>query len=239
MRAILTFHSIDRSGSILSFAPEALERLLVGLERSKVPLLDLDTLLDPATKLGVALSFDDGLRSIHSAALPILRAHRAPAHLFLTTGYVGGANCWPSQPSHAPVFPMLQWSEVEDLHGVGVRIEGHTRSHPDLCRLAEAAALEECAAADSLIEQRLGRAPRYFAFPYGRHNRRLRLLLGARYRALLTTRLQPLRESGDLTALPRLDSYYLRPSWLQRRPCGLLARGYLALRGSLRVLRHR
>src|SRR6516164_7287159 len=59
MRAILTFHSIDDSGSVLSYPPRTFERLLLALQHSGIPLLDLDTLLRAETKTGVALTFDD------------------------------------------------------------------------------------------------------------------------------------------------------------------------------------
>src|SRR6476620_10135808 len=121
MRAILTFHSIDDTGSVLSYPPKTFDRLLLALQRSGIPLLDLDTLLRPQTKTGVALTFDDGMRTVFTEALPILRSHSAPAHLFLTTGFVGMTNCWPGQPRSIPVFEMLRWSEIEALQGMGIR----------------------------------------------------------------------------------------------------------------------
>src|SRR6202051_3716135 len=94
MRAILVFHSIDDSGSVLSYPAKTLDGLLEALERSHIPVMDLDTLLRPATQCGVALTFDDGIRSVFTDALPILRSRCVPAHLFLTTGYVGLTNRW-------------------------------------------------------------------------------------------------------------------------------------------------
>jgi peptidoglycan/xylan/chitin deacetylase (PgdA/CDA1 family) len=82
MRAILTFHGMDDSGSVLSYPPKMFDRLLVALQRSGIPVLDLDTLLRQDTKTGVALTFDDGMRSLFSEGLPILRNHAAPAHCF-------------------------------------------------------------------------------------------------------------------------------------------------------------
>ena len=58
-----------------------------------------------------------------SDVLPILRSYSVPAHLFLTTGFVGLTNRWPNHPASAPVFEMLRWSEVEALQRAGMRIE--------------------------------------------------------------------------------------------------------------------
>ncbi|WP_229518532.1 polysaccharide deacetylase family protein [Massilia sp. PAMC28688] len=42
----------------------------------------------------VAITFDDGYRSVHDLALPILRQFKLPATVFVTSGYVGGGNMW-------------------------------------------------------------------------------------------------------------------------------------------------
>src|SRR5262249_2980424 len=88
-RAILTFHSIDSSGSVLSYSARSFANLLNALQSSGIPIVDLDTLLRAETRYGVALTFDDGIRTVFTEALPILRKHCVPAHLFLTTNFVG------------------------------------------------------------------------------------------------------------------------------------------------------
>ncbi len=81
---------------------------------------------------------------------------------------------------------------------------------------------DECAAADEVIEQRLGRRPQYLAYPYGYIDERVRRLVRGRYRDAVTTRLPPLGVDADKAALPRIDSYYLRSALLYRSstiPC--------------------
>lgn len=237
MRAIITFHSIDRGRSPLSYPATTLDRLLDGLRRAALPLVELGDLLAHPAAPGVALTFDDGMRSVVTEALPVLRHHGAPAHLFLTTGAVGGTNRWPSQPANAATFDMLSWSEVESLHHAGMRIEGHTVQHPDLRTLADAAVLDECEGADRVITERLGRAPQFFAYPYGYYDGRVRQLLAGRYRACLTAEFSMLRPDDEMTDLPRIDSHYLRPNWLLGDPFGAASRAYLGLRGVVRRLR--
>ena len=237
MRAILTFHSLDDSGSVLSFSPRTFSRLLESLRDANLPVCDLETLLAPSTRNGIALTFDDGMRSVFTHALPILRDHSAPAHLFLATGAVGGNNRWATQPANAPAFAMLNWSEVEALHDAGVRIESHTHNHPDLRNFDGQAIAAECAEADQIIERRLGRCPQYFAYPYGRLNARAANYARTRYRASVTIRLSELAGDEDPALLPRLDTYYLRAPWVFRRLDAALPRAYLALRGVLRRVR--
>lgn len=236
-RAIVTFHSIDSSGSVLSYPARRLASLLEALERCGIPVVDLDTLLHPKNRCGVALTFDDGMRSVLTAALPILQAHSVPSHLFLTTSVVGRTNEWPGQPSFAPIFPMLRWSELETLQATGMRIECHTITHPDLRSLDESALLEELQGADDAIKVNLGRSPTYFAYPYGYSNAHVRALARARYRACLTAELRTLRRAEDAAALPRLDSYYLQTDWIIKDLRSLPSRAYLNMRRLFRRLR--
>jgi peptidoglycan/xylan/chitin deacetylase (PgdA/CDA1 family) len=42
----------------------------------------------------VCITFDDGYRSMHDLALPVLRKFGLPATVFVTTGYIGSGNMW-------------------------------------------------------------------------------------------------------------------------------------------------
>jgi peptidoglycan/xylan/chitin deacetylase (PgdA/CDA1 family) len=42
----------------------------------------------------VCITFDDGYRSVHDLALPILQEFKLPATVFVTSGFVGGGNMW-------------------------------------------------------------------------------------------------------------------------------------------------
>ncbi len=237
MRAILTFHSIDGLGSVLSFPPRTFAKLLAALDDAGLPVCNLDTLLDPSTRRGVALTFDDGMRSVFTHALPILRDHAVPAHLFLTTGAVGADNRWPTQLAQSPYFDMLTWAEIEKLQEARIKIESHTHSHPDLRALDDQSIATECDMADRIIEKRLGRRPDYFAYPYGRFTARASDYARNRYRASVTTELRELGSHDDRAVLPRLDAYYLRTSWVYRALDRTPSRAYLKLRGVLRKMR--
>ena len=237
MRAILSFHSIDDTGSVLSYPPKTFDRLLLALQRSGIPLLDLDTLLRPQTKTGVTLTFDDGMRSVFTEALPILRSHSAPAHLFLTTGVVGMTNRWPSQPATAPFFEMLRWRDIEALQRSGIHIEAHTASHPDLRQLSDDALWGECDCADETIASTLGVRPRYFAYPYGFNDTRVRSFARERYVGSVTTDARMLRHEEDPAALPRLETYYFRKEFLFRNLQSPVTLAYIALRRAFRRFR--
>ena len=239
MRAVITFHAIDHQPGPLSFPPAKLDALLCALAEADVPVLDLATLLAPAAPRGVALTFDDGMASLHEGALPILRAHRAPAHVFLVTGRVGKDNRWPGQPVSAKSYPMLDWRQIEALHAAGILFEGHSANHPDLRLLGSEAIAEELAAADEVIEARLARRPAYFAYPYGYHNAHVRAVTRERYAACFTTELDYLDSALSHDAIPRLDSHYLRSRRIVRALPGRAGYSYIALRRLIRRLQGR
>ncbi len=238
MKAIITFHSIDSSQSVLSFHPDDFLRLVQSLTQLGMPIYSLDTLLQDNVSRGIALTFDDGMSSVFTHALPIIKDFNIPAHLFLTTGTVGGKNNWPSSFAGIPKFKMMTWDQIEACQAAGIAIEAHTQTHADLNRVSTQELEDECAGCDHIIEQRLGKKPDYFAYPFGFHNEKNRQYMKSRYRASVTTFLRPLyKKNEDFSALPRLDSYFLQPHWLHNKLEHPLGHTYLMSRSLIRTLR--
>jgi peptidoglycan/xylan/chitin deacetylase (PgdA/CDA1 family) len=236
MRAVITFHHLGDDRGPLAFPASAFDAMLRAFASSGLPVVDLDALLAPGAGPGVSLAFDDGWHSVLTRALPVLASAGVRAHLFLCTGVVAG-----DVPPRArmPAYAPLDWAGVERLHRGGVAIESHTHAHPDLRGLGEVAVDAECERSDALIERRVGRRPRYFAYPYGRHDAPSRRVAASRYAAAFTMRLSTLGDRDDRCALPRLDAHYLRSAALWRRIDGPSARAQFALRRALRALRGR
>lgn len=238
MRAVITFHSIDDQPGPLSFSPARFEAMLDALAAANIPVLPLDRLIASPAARGVSLTFDDGISTVFSHAMPILRKRRVPAHVFIITRWVGRENRWPGQPADATSFQLMTWHQLEAIHAAGLQIEAHTASHPDLRQLPGARIEAEMEEADDMIESRLGRRPRFFAYPYGYHDPRVRSLAGRRYAACFTTKLDYLSADDQSDALPRLDSHYLRSPALVSALPGKSARAYLRFRRALRRLRN-
>ncbi len=239
MQAVLTLHSVDASGSVMSISPAQLRSLVRAIRASGhaiVPLAEL--LARPSEPRRVALSFDDGMHSVHEHARPILQEEGVPATLFLTTGHVGRDSQWPTLPDDAPVFPMLGWAEVEDLRAAGWDIQAHTVSHPHLPALDDARIEAELAQAAEVIESRLGRRPDLLAYPYGTHDERTVAAARRHYRFAVTTRMAALADSiPDAHRVPRLDVYYFREPKTHSRFGTPRFRAYLRARAVLRGVR--
>jgi peptidoglycan/xylan/chitin deacetylase (PgdA/CDA1 family) len=232
-RAILTYHSLDDSGSVISVRPDLFAQQMDALATSGVqvvPLTGLPSTVAPA----VALTFDDGFENFADVAAPALARHGFPATVFLVTDYCGGRSDWPSQPVRIPRLPLMSWSQIAELSRDGVEFGAHTATHPDLTRLDETAAREEILSSQRRVEDATGRPALSFAYPYGSMNETARRIVAEHFTAGCSTRLGWVTEASAPEALERLDVYYLSRLYLFRRLFDSPARWYLGLRAALR-----
>jgi peptidoglycan/xylan/chitin deacetylase (PgdA/CDA1 family) len=212
MKAILTYHSIDESGSVISIDEATFRRHVRWLASGRVRVLPLDELVDaPADVDAVAVTFDDGLESVGRIAAPLLRDHGLPATLFVVTDAVGGTNVWQGRGDPGiPVFPLLGWRALEGLIGQGISLGAHTRTHPALSALDGDALEREIVGSRSQLERELGVRVSTFAYPYGALSDAARDLVAREFRYGVTTRFAVLGSHEHRALLPRLDSYYFR-----------------------------
>jgi peptidoglycan/xylan/chitin deacetylase (PgdA/CDA1 family) len=64
---------------------------------------------------------------------------------------------------------MMTWDQVRELHASqSAEIGGHTRSHPILANCDMTTAFEEIDGGAAVLEEKLGRRPRVFAYPNGK-----------------------------------------------------------------------
>ena len=237
-RAILTYHSLDPSGAVISLRPEIFRQHIRSLVVQGIAVVSLEDILGPGrseeTQPAVALTFDDGFADFSPQAFPWLLQYAFPATVFLVSGYCGKTNDWPSQPPGLGGRALLGWSEIEELSRQGIEFGAHSVTHPDLTRLPLAAAREEILSSRKQIEDRVGRPVKAFAYPYGAESRPLRELVAEHFNRGCSTRLGYLRPDSPRESLERIDVYYLRNRFWFRRLFGAPTAGYLGLRATLR-----
>lgn len=242
MNAILTYHSIDDSGSVLSTPPALFAAHMQTLADHRVQVVPLERILTPDVSIDraqpqVAITFDDGFANVYEHAWPALQRHDFPATVFIVTEYVGHSNDWPDQPSGLPRLPLLGWSQVQAMTTGGVRFGAHTLTHPNLTHLSPAQADAEMLVSRQQLEDVVSEPITTFAYPYGACNALVRDLAAKHFSLACTTDLAYVQADSHSLALPRLDMYYLqRPEWLR---CLFTAptRTYIALRRGVRRAR--
>lgn len=212
MRAILTWHSVDPSGSPISVPRRLFERQVDWLAAGRVRVVTVPELagLDDDVN-AVALTFDDGFANFATEAMPVLHERGLPATLFVVTDHAGGDNCWGGRrEAGIPILPLLDWDALARLRELGVVLGAHSQSHPKLPALSSEALQAEMAGSASVMEARLGDRPQVFAYPYGAVDARVAAAAALSFRWACTTDFRPLRGHEAPLLLPRLDAWYLK-----------------------------
>ena len=212
MKAILTYHSVDDSGSVISIDERTFARHVRWLAAGSVRVLPLDQLVDaPASEDAVAITFDDGLESFGRVAAPLLREHGLPSTLFVVTEAVGSTNVWRGRGDPGiPVQALLDWSTLGRLASEGVALGAHTCTHLNLATAGSDEVEREIVESKHRLARELGVAPSTFAYPYGSVSASASDVVSREFCYGVTTRLATLSSDDAPALLPRLDSYYLR-----------------------------
>jgi len=221
---ILTFHSIDRSRSVISMPPPDFVRIMEGLAEDGWRGCTISGALT-AWKEGAGsqnegtrdqrifgLSFDDGYRSVMEEAVPVLTDLGFTATLFAVAGRCGTDNQWPGQAAWVPPMQLLDWPDHEALMAAGWEIGSHGWSHLPLTAIAKPAVLREVEDAKDLLERNLAVQVPLFAYPYGAHDETVREIVRDYHEAACGVRVAAVSRNdvGDGSQLPRIDAHYLR-----------------------------
>ena len=180
---VLAYHWVDpEPGQKLrqwGVTPAAFEAQMTALAEGAYQVLSLEEVLQvvhgerPSSPKAVALTFDDGYRSLLDHALPVLERFGFRATFFLVSDRVGGTNAWDARHGDAP-RSLMSWDETAGLLARGMEIGAHSRTHPFLPDLPERELEDEIRRSKETIEDRLGCSVRFFSYPHGLIDERCR-----------------------------------------------------------------
>jgi len=240
---VLTYHSIDESGSIISTSPENFRRQMGILSESGfnvISLKELTASLHENRSLSpkqIALTFDDGFQNFYTKAFPILLEYGFTATVFLVTDYCDKYNDWPGNLPTLGKSKLLSWNEIKELNKYDIDFGAHTSTHPDLTRLSTAETEKEMVQSKKKIEDHLGAEVTDFAYPYGRYNERVKRMTRNYFRGACSTDLGVVHTESDLFSLKRVDSYYLSNDRIFRLLSSNSLDWYWVLRQAMRDLK--
>jgi peptidoglycan/xylan/chitin deacetylase (PgdA/CDA1 family) len=122
----------------------------------------------------------------------VLRRRHLTATFFICPGFLDSAR-------------YLTWKQVEDMARHGMDIEAHTVSHPDLRVVPAAQARGEIVQSRLILQERLHRPVRVFAYPYGAYNNAILAdVARAGYWAAFTTHVGWIESNTHMLTLPRV-----------------------------------
>lgn len=108
----------------------------------------------------LAVTFDDGARSVMSNAAPILRDLGVPYTVFPVVDWTDG------KVEHF-AGQVMNWDELGELAAAGAEIGSHSVSHCDFGWISPELYDHELGNSRRILAARLGRAPESFAIPLG------------------------------------------------------------------------
>ena len=132
---------------------------------------DLPESMRPGTR-NVAVTFDDGFRSVVDNALPELAQRGIPFTVFVPSGCLGERPSWVRNPEH-PSWDerVLSGEELRALVAAPlVTIGSHSITHPNLTTLNRAQSEQELAGSKAQLEAAAGVTIDLFSFPHGAHS---------------------------------------------------------------------
>lgn len=246
---VLCYHGISESWPApTAVAPADFERQLTQLTRRGYRGATLsDALTTPPGEQTLVVTFDDAHRSVLELAAPVMARLGLPGTVYVPTDYPGsgrpmgweGYDAWLGT-EHEEELSCMSWEELSGLAEQGWEIGSHTRSHPRLSGLDDAAIFAELSESKAECESRTGLPCHSLAYPYSDYDTRAVAAAAATgYRFAVTVPRSPVaalpfewprvgayRSESARRLLLRARSRRLRPS--------PLARGLLDLRRLMR-----
>ncbi len=148
----------------------SLSELLKGLRDSQLP------------PKPIVITIDDGFKSTYTLAYPVLKKYNFPATLFLYTNFIEKNNS------------SLTWEEIREMTKNNIEIGSHTLSHCNLLKYKKnenyktylARIRREIFLSKEILEGKIGRKVKFFAYPYGAYSFTIKdLAIQAGYEGIL------------------------------------------------------
>ncbi len=108
----------------------------------------------------LAITFDDGMKSVLTEAAPILKEYDLPWTFFPVSE-------WSEQRHAFDEDFVLTWRDIETLLAAGAEMGSHSATHPDFGDIELPEMIDELGGSRDMFQKRLGFAPETFAIPLG------------------------------------------------------------------------
>lgn len=213
---VLVYHHVSsETPPSTSVSVEKFKQHLELIEKLQLEVVPVTTITDaikkgsPVSNKWVALTFDDGYRSVFDNALPILQEKGFPFTVFVNPKMVKPSKLY------------MDWSQLKTLSDQGVIIANHTLAHENLVRdgLSPEQIVDNILTAEKMIEERLQQSHKILAFPYGEYDAALKKQLSELGFVGFAQHSGAINQTSDITALTRFpaNGIYANPKTLKNK----------------------
>jgi peptidoglycan/xylan/chitin deacetylase (PgdA/CDA1 family) len=240
---ILTFHSLDDLGSVISFPPRVFRYGLARLHEEGYRTISLFEAVEylrqgkPFPIRSFTITFDDGYQVVYDEAFPLLQRYNMSATVFLTVGERKTEKPTGRLPS-LQGRSMLSWLEMQEMQRCGISFGAHALTHVDLTCLPSHQAEAQVCHSKAIIEEILGIPISCFAYPYGRYNDTLRELVQRHFTCACSDKLGLVHSHSNPFILERVEMYYFRTPQLFSMILTKFLPWYLFVRKVPRSVKH-
>lgn len=167
--SVLAYHGVearsaDQDPNNIFTPPETFEAQMAFLSRRR-NVVTLDELLSGTGggRPSVAITFDDGFRSVLTEAAPILERFGFSATVFVPTDWVGKSNEWDAGGN----APIMSAEELAEARSRGIDVQSHGHAHINMAQEGFDEAVRDLTESSDRLEALLGERPRFVAYPWG------------------------------------------------------------------------
>lgn len=242
---ILTYHSIDDSGSVISTPPHEFRDQMQILQDRRFNIISLNNLVNfmrnkqPLPSKTAVITFDDGFKNFYLKAYPILQEFGFSATVFLVPGYIGKTSRWNATLRGMPVLDLLEWRQIKEMVNKGIDFGAHSMSHEVLTKLPIEEVHREINQSKLAIQNHLERDNMFFAYPYGSTNMEIKAVVQAGFQGACGTCMDFVRTDSDIYELPRIDMFYFSNNSFFRYIGTFVFSCYCNVRRALRSIKNR
>ena len=242
---ILTYHSIDDSGSVLSTPTHKFRDQMQILQDRRFNIISLKNLINlirnkqPLSSKTVVITFDDGYKNFYLTAYPILKEFGFSATVFLVPGYIGKTSKWNTTLRGMTVLDLLEWSQIKEMANKGIDFGAHSMTHKALAKLSLEEARQEIIKSKLVIEEHINHDVTIFCYPYGITNSQVKEIVQAEFQGACGTYMGFVGIDSDIYELPRIDMYYFSNNSLLKYIGTPIFFTYVTFRSILRSRRNK